>query len=777
MSLALSFSAVFLPSYQQIVHADPVSAQAASGQLELSHQGDTLARSGHPVEAVAKYLAAASAAFVNQNFERARPFFDKAFLTADKLSITDQKHFLSQVSEVINHTSDRQDFDTYKYFAQNRLRLLKSKVNGTPIERYNEVQTIAYSCSENHRYKEALSLLEESLADLQTSAPQSDSVGWCLHTLACISEDSGDLAAACRYYERQIAFTRSTKEKRNYHGALESYTMFLVTHKLNKELPPIANAFFDEIVRTGETDRIPLQAIARGLADCDSELSDKFYRLTFEEAKRQTRSAMNISYGDTVCEWARLLHQIGHTDRAITVLKEGMAFCRTSPWPDALDINMKQMAELLQQYLAQSNRAVEAAQVQKDFINEMKSFRDRKEKENQARIDSQINSPIADPLTKVRALMEKADKAFTAGNCQEGVSSVEQAVSVYEANAKNSVSGQIYDSLYNISRRFRKCGRVADVKPLLMRIVKARMVSGFEDPLEKTFWGTNCGGTTWAYDELFGFYRSAPVQTDKEMLELARATGNRNNVIFVIDNMMSNAQGEKRVEFLEELEKLRSEKTNKGPLLSTMLITADSLAYLKRWDAAMKKCKEALTLYQSNREVHPTFGSVSGSFYNIGRQFIAGGQLEGGAELYLTAYKLSLENDRDAIIQLNLRCLDDLFKSFADKHDIDAAAKFYNELVDSTRAKLGPDNTFTRMWLVRMSTFYLKNGDISRGKQAYATLASSLFKPGLSVSKANEEDLTDYAKVLTQAGCSKEAAKIKAKLLELEQQHCGAHSK
>jgi hypothetical protein len=107
------------------------------------------------------------------------------------------------ILEIVSHSPDRQDFDTYKYFAQNRLRLLKSKANCTASECYNEVQTIAFSCSLNRRYKEALALLQESLADLQASAPQSDSVGWCLYTLARISEDSGDLPAACRYYERQ----------------------------------------------------------------------------------------------------------------------------------------------------------------------------------------------------------------------------------------------------------------------------------------------------------------------------------------------------------------------------------------------------------------------------------------------------------------------------------------------------------------------------------------------------------------------------------------------
>lgn len=66
---------------------------------------------------------------------------------------------------------------------------------------------------------------------------------------------------------------------------------------------------------------------------------------------------------------------------------------------------------------------------------------------------------------------------------------------------------------------------------------------------------------------------------------------------------------------------------------------------------------------------------------------------------------------------------------------------------------------------------------MAKGKQAYSTLASSLFKTGLSVSADNEKSLADYAKVLTQAGCATEAARINAKLAELEQQHCGAHAK
>jgi tetratricopeptide (TPR) repeat protein len=777
MVYALSLSVVCPFTWHQSAHADPVWSQPANKSLELVLQGDTLARSGQSAEATEKYLAAASAAFANQNFERARPFFDKAFLEATKLTSADQKHFLSRVSEIINHSPDRQDFDTYKYFAQNRLRLLKSKVDGTPAERYNEVQTIAFSCSQNHRYKEAIALLQESLADLQASAPQSDSVGLCLNTLAGISENSGDLPAACRYYESQIAFTKSTVDRRNYHRALESYTMFLIKHNLNKQLHLTAREFLDEIVRTGNTDRVPLQMIARGLAGCDSELSDKFYRLAFEQQKRETQSAMNIPYGDTVCEWVGVLHQAGHTDRAILVLQEGIAFCRTAKWPDSLDWNMKQMVGLLEQYLTQANRHAEADDAKSAYAIEMKSFKDRRDKEDWARIEGEINSPTAEPLIKVRALMEKADRDFIAGNCQEAINSVEQAVSVYEANAKNPQSSQIYDSLYNIMRRFQKCGREADAKSLLMRIVKARMVLGFRDPEEMTGWQSNCGGTSWAYDEVVGPFFHTPDKINKEMLELAKASGNRDNVIFVIDRMVSQALGERRVELLAELEQLRGEKSNKVPLLSTLLIEADNLAYLKRWDGAKRKCQEALALYQNNKEVHSTFPSLSGSFYKIGRQFFAAGQQEEGAELQLTAYELSLDHDRDVIIRMNLRFLNDLFEYYADKHDIVAAAKLYSELVDSTRAKLGPDNTFTRMWLIKMSTFYLRNGDVAKGKQAYSTLASSLFKTGLSVSADNEKSLADYAKVLTQAGCATEAARINAKLAELEQQHCGAHAK
>ncbi|MBA4074553.1 MAG: hypothetical protein C0508_05875 [Cyanobacteria bacterium PR.023] len=94
--------------------------------------------------------------------------------------------------------------------------------------------------------------------------------------------------------------------------------------------------------------------------------------------------------------------------------------------------------------------------------------------------------------------------------------------------------------------------------------------------------------------------------------------------------------------------------------------------------------------------------------------------------------------------------------------------------ISSSKA-LGPDNTFTRDWLIRLSTFYFQNGDNAKGKQIYDQLAISLFKSGMTVSKENQSSLIPYSELLNASGMFCEASKIKDKLKLLDQQHCVAH--
>lgn len=766
---ALLFAASFIPV---VWAADVVTSGLAKKfqecQTKSDHDGDVAAQRGLSLDACAIYLAVAARAFSNDNFERARPSFDKAFLQAEKMPESEQKEVLRQVSEILQHSFNSQNYDVYKYFAQHRLKLLRSQKGSTPTQIYNEVQTLAYSCSRNHRYKEALSLLKETLADLQKADPKSDSIGWCLYTLGRVSEDSGDTAAACAYYEKQIEFTRSTPEKRNYHRALESYTTFLIRKPLQKNLVQTASAFYDEILRTGDMDRVSLCNIAQGLSGVSFDLSSKYYRLAFDQQKRQAQTAMNSGYGRVACEWAELLHKNGKNDEAIAVLKEGLAFCRTSRWPDAMERDGKPMTELCQKYLKESHASGEAKKLQDELDAELAS----RERLHQDELERKINSAAVEPEVRVRAIMEKADRAFNQGNCSEGIGLIERAVAVYEANAHSPASAGIYNSLYNIRRRFAKCGREAECKPLLMRIVKARMVRGFNDPVTEGF-QSNCGGTSWAFDELFGYF--APSESLDEALSMARASGNSSNVIFVLEQKKTRCRDADRIAVEEELERLRANYPDKEALISSMLETANTLVYFKRWDEAMRKCKGALAVYQSTSSGKARMPfSLSGSFYNLASSFRTAGRIADASELTLMAYRQSVQEDRDVFIKMNLRCIDELLNSYDSAHDTAAAAKLLAELLSITRSTLGPDNTFTRMWLMRISAFYLKNGDVGKAKKYYQELVASLFKPGLSVSKDNEEDLLVYLNALNHHGCLSESAKISGKLKELEQKHCGA---
>lgn len=735
--------------------------------------GDAAARSGSAALACAIYLNIAGKYFAGENFERARPYFDKAFVQADKMGEADQNEMLKEVSEILNRNhSSSLDYDVYKYFAQRRLHLLRSQKSASSAQIYNEVQTLAYSCSRNHRYNEALALLKETLADLERGDKNEYSISSCLNTLARVSEDSGDIDGACTYYEKEIAFCRSTPGQRNYQSSLENYTTFLIRHKRQKRLVETAREFYETIQASGDKDRLPLGTVAEGLVNVDFDLSNKFYRLAFDHMKISAQTAMNSGYGSWACRWATTLHDKGKVKEAIEVLKEGIAFCRTTRWPDAMTRDGREMIQLCQKYMNESNEGAQAKQLQTQLDSDLAN----RNRLHQDELERKMNSPAVEPTEKIRAIMELADKAFVGEKCAEAIKLVEMAVVVYEVNANSPASDQMYMGLYNIKRRFAKCGREADCRPLLLRIVKARMIRGFEDPAQARGWGTNCNGTTWAFEDLVGQSIFSNRDGLDEMLALARSTGKSGNIAFVLDRKKSACRGEDRILVEQELEKLRSGYADKSAYISSLFDTANTLAYFKKWDQAKSNCQQALAAARANNGAKAMLGfGLSGSLYNMGRTFKDGGRLADAGEFTLEAYRLSLKDDRDVIIKMNLRCLDDLLKAYDKEHDTAASAKLLTELLASTKSALGQDNTFTRMWLMRLSSHYLQNGDMAKGKQYYKELETSLFKPGLSVSKDNEEQLPPYAATLKKYGCNSEAAKIGLKLKELEGAHCGAH--
>ncbi|MFA6210767.1 MAG: hypothetical protein WCT03_06020 [Candidatus Obscuribacterales bacterium] len=737
---------------------------------ELDQQADRADKAGHYGEASAGHLAAAASIYAGRNFERARPYFDKAFLAAEKMSLADQKEMLAQLSKIISAVHDIDDFEVYKYFAQNRLRLLRKQPNSNSTVIYHEVQTLAFSCSRNHRYKEALSLLNATLADLRSAEPQSQSIGACLNTLARVSEDSGDLASACKFYDQETAFTKALPQSQNYHRALQHYTMFLVGHKMYKELVPVASAFYDEIIRTGDKDRISLQTIAQALAEANEGLSGKFFQLAYDNDKVESKSAMNTAYGTICCEWAKMLHKYGKTNEAIAVLKNGMAFCRTVRWPDAVERNMPAMVSLCEQYMNASNQMAQAAALRRDFDSELKFRREHAAATLLNELDSDIANSNRNALAGVRALTAKANLDFDRHDCKSATNLIERAVSLYETNAKSTDSAQMYNCFYNLSQRFRDCNQSEYIKTIAMRLVKARMVNGFSDP-STGMQISNCGGTTWAFDDLCGWSRDD--KTMAEILALARASHNRLNIIYVLNAMLSNQLGEKRAEILEELESLRASDTDKNVLIGSMFQTADTYAYLKHWDKALAKCKAALVIGENL--VIPKNGwrrHYSGGFYSIGSQFESGQQLVGASELYSMGYAASIKEGSDLNVSMNVRFIDSLLKKYKELHDTASGAALLNNLLQITTGASGPDNTFARDWLIRLTTLYLQDCDLIKGKQSYEQLASSIFKPGMTISKENQDSLRPLADLLNGRGMTREAGKIKDKLKSLEQQHC-----
>lgn len=771
---SLCLSLAYLPTcWAAEPEITPFEKKMQANQGKSDRDGDAAAKSGSASIACAIYLNNASKAFAGENFERARPCFDKAFLQAEKMPEAEQKEVLKEISEFLHrgHSSSL-DYDVYKYFAQRRLHLLRSQKSASVTQIYNEVQTLAYSCSRNHRYNEALALLKETLADLERGEKNDYAISSCLETLARVSEDSGDIEGACSYYEKEIAFTKLAPGKRNYDRTLEHYTTFLIRHKRQKGLVETARAFYNEIQTSGDKDRMPLGTVAQGLVDVDFDLANKFYRMVFDQLKKSAGSAMNSGYGNWACRWATVLHDKGKSKEAIEVLKEGIAFCRTTRWEDAMQRDGKEMIELCQKYLNETNGGAEARQMQYQLDNDLAN----RNRLHQEELERKLNGPAVEPTEKIRAAMEMANNAFNKDNCTEAIRLVEIAVAVYEANADSPSSAEMYQSIYNVRRRFAKCGREVECKPLLLRIVKARMIRGFVDPAQATYWSSNCGGTSWAFDDLVGrSFMSSPGGLD-EMLALAKASGKSGNIAFVLEYKKGACIGEDRLLVEQELEKLRAGYADKSAYVSSLINTASTMAYLKKWDEAKSKCLQAMAAAKANNGGKARLGfRLAGSLYNMGTTFRSAGRLADASELSLEAYRLSVKEDRDVIIKMDLRCFDDLLKAYDKEHDTVASARLLTELLNITKSALGQDNTFTRGWLMRLSTHYLQSGDVTKGKQYYKELETSLFKPGMSVSKDNEVQLPTYANTLKQYGCSSEATKISSKLKELESAHCGAH--
>ncbi|MGH9551822.1 MAG: hypothetical protein ACRD3W_20725, partial [Terriglobales bacterium] len=577
---------------------------------------------------------------------------------AAKSPLSDQKQMLNILSQVVSKTRDVRDYEVYKYLAQQRLKLLQKQPGTTAADRYREIQTLAFSCSKHKRYAEAEALLLETLQDLESIHPVPDNVGWCESTLARVYEDSGQLEQAKQYLAKWTQFAKDVHSSQQLTRSLEDYTNFLIKHNMLKEAVPVADEFFKQANSPEEArwrDRKPFGMIARALSDVDVDLANKYFRAAFETEEEQTKFAMNISYGRTVCDWAEMLNKHGRSAEALSVLKEGMAFCRTSKWPDALQRNMPQMVDRYEAYLRAGNRTAEASELRASYEKEMATHKDNLSREHERKLDDAIKNPNVKPVQKVSALTEMAYKAFDDNKCDEGSKFLEEAVKVYEGNAASKDSPRMYDCFQDISDRLSKCARSENSTPLLLRIVKARMVVGFPDPDQGPF-HTQCGGRAPvnAFDDLFppnGYYR-AQRQLDpgresllKELLSEAKSADNTSTVVFIMSRLSLSSPTDQtsKAAAMEELESWKAKENNPAVLLISMERTADMYMSLKQYDKATEKCKAVIQLAEnSDNPKGNRLGQTSVFLDNIAAKLVADNQLATAGILYLDAYKRSL---------------------------------------------------------------------------------------------------------------------------------------
>ncbi len=746
-------------------------------ELEVQREADQASQAKHYSEASAKYLSVAAHSFTSGNFERARPAFDKAFLMAAQLSTEEQKQMLQTLSIVISSSRTERDLDVYKYFAQQRLKLLQKSPGSNPDQRYYEVQTMALSCSQHKRFKEAQSLLLETLKDLESIKPLPETYGTCEATLARVLDEGGDKAEAHKYYDRALKFVRQSPESNSYEHVLHSYLWFLLQNKMFKEAVPIADEYYKYTTAPAYArwrDRVSYGMIARMFAESDVNEANKYYRAAFENDKEGTKTAMNTGYGYTCVAWAEMLRKFGRTSEAIAVLQEGMAFCRTAKWPDAFERNMPMMIEPCEKYMRENHRNSEADQVrtsyEKEKLARKESIRENRDKWLAQAADAQK------PAEKIEALTEMSYRAFDAQKCDEGLKLLKSAVDAYEKNADSKDSERMYNHFTNISARLRKCAHDEESAPLLLRIVRARMVAGFPDPDDPQNFHCTLGSRTInAFSDYFNSAGSNRKTMLDALLRDAKASAKPSNVIFVLRQINQfNPVNESGLANLEEIEKWKIKENDPLLLFSTMMQIADWSIYLNQFDKAATKWKQAVDLAEKAQLQSPNrpINSVSMSLQHIGRSFAAKNQLGKAAEVYIVAYKMSLHEPKEYQAQMIAKAIEELAVKYQESGDTASGESLLRNVLELSKAERGSDSLLERMWLIKLADFYAASGDKVKAKNACVAFLASVNKPGLSVSKATMDDMEKHVQALKRNGFSSQAELVLKKLHELESHQC-----
>jgi len=747
-------------------------------ELEVQREADQASQTKHYSEASAKYLAAAAYSFTSGNFERARPAFDKAFLMAAQLSTDEQKQMLQTLSQVISSSRADGDLDTYKYFAQQRLKLLQKNLGSNPDQRYHEVQTLALSCSQHKRFKEAQSLLLETLKDLESIKPLPQTYGTCEATLARVFDEGGDKDEAHKYYDQALKFVRQSPDLHNYEHVLHSYLWFLLQNKMFKEAAPIADEYYTYTTAPAQArwrNRVSYGMIARLFAESDVDEANKYYRAAFENDMEGTKTAMNMGYGSTCVAWAEMLHKFGRTSEAVAVLQEGMAFCRTAKWPDAFERNMRMMIEPCERYMRDSHRNSEADQLRTSYEKE-KLARKESVRENRDTWLAQASNNAQKPAEKIQALTEMSYRAFDAQKCDEGLKSLKSAVDAYEENADNKDSERMYNYFTNISARLKKCADDQESTPLLLRIVRARMVAGFQDPDDPTNFRCTWGSTTI---DAFSDYLNLAGSNRKSILDAlltdAKASAKPSNVILVLrqTNQFSPVS-ESGLANLEEIEEWKIKENDPVLLFSTMMQIADWSINLNQFDKAVTKWKQAVDLAEKVKLQTPNrrISSLPMSLQNIGKAFANKNQLGKAGDVYIVAYKMSLHEPREYQAQMIAKAIEELAVKYREVGDTASGESLLRNVLELSKAERGSDSLLERMWLIKLADFYADSGEKVKAKNACVSFLASVSKPGLSVSKATMDDMEKHVQALKRDGFSSEAELVLKKLHELESHQC-----
>ncbi len=727
ISRSISFLALVL-AVVALICAPPILASTVEGSfsaaykstnvssdtqaLEVQREADQASQTKHYSEASAKYLAVAAHSYTLGNFERARPAFDKAFLMAAQLSPEEQKQMLQTLSTVISSSRTNRDLDVYKYFAQEQLKLLQKRPGSTPDQRYYEVQTVALSCSRHKRFKEAESLLLETLKDLESIKPLPPTYGTCEATLARVFDEGGDKAEAHKYYDRALTFARQSPDSNSYESILRSDLWFLLQNKMFTEAAPIADEYYRYTTAPAYArwrDRVSYGMIAQMFAESNVDEANKYYRAAFENEKEGTKTAMNMGYGHTSVEWAEMLHKAGRNSEAIAVLQEGMAFCRTAKWPDAFERNMPMMIEPCEKYMRESHRNTEADQLMASYEKE-KLARKESVREKRDTWLAQASNNAQKPTEQIEALTEMSYRAFDEQKCDEGLKLLKSAVDTYEKNADNKDSQRMYNYFTNISGRLRKCGHEEESAPLLLRIVRARMVAGFPDPDDPKNFGCTFGSTTIdAFSDYVNLAGSNRKTIFDALLSDAKASAKPSNVIFVLHQINpANPVDESGLSNLEEIEEWKIKENDPSLLFSAMMQTADWSIWLNHFDKAEMKWKQAVDLAEKmklqtpNRPVY----ALSMSLANLGSSFANKNQLAKAGEVYTVAYKMSLHEPNEYQAQMVAKAIEGLALKYQAAGDAVSGESLLTNVLELSKAERGSDSLLERMWLIKLADFY-----------------------------------------------------------------------